>query len=327
MNPAEPAYEDMSVGSQFLWDLNNAEIPEVKLLAIAGMQDLSMIVPCVPFEAEDSDGLVSVAGVSLLKQDEPLIVMKKNHKTIYSKVGKDIRFWDLVWASFNPNLFSIAKPLILQYLAIVTDISDVTNIIDDFINNGNYRSHLDNGEVYLKLNDTHADQNPFTEGMALLKFTNPREINGGSVLIKKDANGYNFGPNPDSGIYYHFNEDEEADDYGLTIPEGTYDLYVDDLDTLLDIKIDAAQTNLYELTLCTPNWTLQEEWGACQLNDLQFKDWIDLNSCGFESTKPESLNQSCDFCIPNWTEIIGEECLEGDTLYPHSKFINYAFFF
>ncbi|MBW2981415.1 DUF5050 domain-containing protein [Candidatus Woesearchaeota archaeon] len=74
--------------------------------------------------------------------------------------------------------------------------------------------------------------------------------------------------------------------------------------TVNDLPVD---NGTYEVCdYCTPNWTLNDTFGGCQPDDLQYKNYYDDNSCyqitGLSSDNniPSSLNQSCDYCIPDF---------------------------
>lgn len=56
---------------------------------------------------------------------------------------------------------------------------------------------------------------------------------------------------------------------------------------------------------CTPQWILEEAWSICE-NDFQYRDWIDMNNCNNQSTKPNEINRSCEFINGNLTEKIDE---------------------
>lgn len=314
IRPDEPAYEDLSVGSQFLWDLNLRNISNSEnVLIISGQQDAytSLLgIPCVPYEADKSDSLVAVTSASKIDENIPLIVLNKNHITLYKRLGKDLDLMDLILEYFDPSDFSFVKPLILQFLAIITDTGDIVDIIDDFILGKDYSGHLDNGEFLLAQGNSFSSSS-LPEGMASIKFTNVEVVDKNSVVIKNETNEYKFIQNPDSKIFYHYNPVVGSIDRGLTIPKGAYDLYVNNRDSFNDVEIKSAQTNYFEFYSCNANWSLQENWSICITNDLQFKDWIDLRSCNLNITKPSVFNQSCDYCLPNWTKV-NTGCLLGD---------------
>lgn len=83
---------------------------------------------------------------------------------------------------------------------------------------------------------------------------------------------------------------------------------------IVDIANRSTNSSLtyLEIVSCLPNWTLEENWSSCQITDLQFKNYIDLNQCGINKTRPIKINQTCDYCTPNWTEVLGK-CQQGDS--------------
>ncbi|MFH1311476.1 MAG: C1 family peptidase [Nanoarchaeota archaeon] len=50
---------------------------------------------------------------------------------------------------------------------------------------------------------------------------------------------------------------------------------------------------------CFDNWIINDTWSNCDINDTQYKNYYDINDC-HKNVTPTSLNQSCDYCTPNW---------------------------
>jgi hypothetical protein len=68
---------------------------------------------------------------------------------------------------------------------------------------------------------------------------------------------------------------------------------------------------------CTPNWTGRN--ASCQRTDKMTAHYEDANSCfsitGLPSDmagKPANATHSCDYCIPNWTGVLGD-CLQDES--------------
>jgi len=78
--------------------------------------------------------------------------------------------------------------------------------------------------------------------------------------------------------------------------------------------------NTYACDYCSPSWTLSTTWSACQLGDIQTKDYFDSNSC-YDTTnndtdllgQPADLTQTCDFCTPSWSPEVNS-CLPNDKI-------------
>lgn len=65
------------------------------------------------------------------------------------------------------------------------------------------------------------------------------------------------------------------------------------------------------VTSCIQNW-IEGEWQACQGGDIQYKEWTDANNCSNITGKPERINQTCDYCTPNWNCADWSECSNGE---------------
>ena len=85
---------------------------------------------------------------------------------------------------------------------------------------------------------------------------------------------------------------------------------VTNLSSDLWVNITHWDYNYSTCDYCTPIWTLNNTWDNCQIEDIQYKNYYDYNSCysqtGLASDldgKPSNTNQSCDYCTPNWIGI------------------------
>jgi C1A family cysteine protease len=83
-------------------------------------------------------------------------------------------------------------------------------------------------------------------------------------------------------------------------------------DSFYNIIVSASDksgnTNQSNITLqinttptCIPNWILNAAWSNCLINDTQYKNYYDSNSCNKTESKPPNLVQSCDYCTPSWS--------------------------
>ncbi len=93
-------------------------------------------------------------------------------------------------------------------------------------------------------------------------------------------------------------------DYGLTIPSGNYDLFVNELDTGENVEIKPSQTTLYEFDICSPSlaYTLWSNWEniSCLENGLmnqsRFRIQYDSNSCGTFYNQTEYQYKNTESC-------------------------------
>ncbi len=105
---------------------------------------------------------------------------------------------------------------------------------------------------------------------------------------------------------YPPNSDKESIKVGESIVDpvyGTFRLYFGAVNN--DTKVYANILFEEIIQNCTPHWVLEQEWSICE-NDFLYKDWIDINECNNQSTKPNKINRSCEFIYGNITEKIGE---------------------
>jgi len=282
-----PAYTDLAIGSDFLWRLNSQNTTaDVDMLVIGGK---SQSIPCIPFEADYSDDLVSISSASRLNLNVPLILINKNHLTIYKQFGGDANLWEIIYGFYSGNVFTVAKNLINAFIQVITSITNVSEIIDQFLSGqNNFGPYLSTGEVYLNPRDSNANANSFNEGGALIK-VNENPI--GQIKIANDSVEYYFTQNPQSKIFYHFNYDENSLDYGSSIPKGEYRIYFNSIDTGEDIEIKPVQTIMKEIDLpspCSPNliytsWSSWENISCLQnnlMNQSRFRVLYDSENCG-----------------------------------------------
>ncbi len=82
--------------------------------------------------------------------------------------------------------------------------------------------------------------------------------------------------------------------------------------------IENSTKAIFTIDACTPNWVLNDTWGECQSNDFQYKNYYDSNNCNEPETKPPDLNQSCDYCTPDWYCSNYGDCQPDDKKYCNS---------
>jgi parallel beta-helix repeat protein len=88
------------------------------------------------------------------------------------------------------------------------------------------------------------------------------------------------------------------------------DPFIIDADSQDDYPfVDESGWLLYDI--CIPNWILDDDWSACQIDSFQYKYYTDTNECNLDDILPKM--QECDYCTPDWVETEGE-CQEDDSL-------------
>lgn len=75
-------------------------------------------------------------------------------------------------------------------------------------------------------------------------------------------------------------------------------------------KVSESSLNSLGVIQCTQNWVLGE-WQECQYGDIQYKYWTDTSNCNNETGKPEKINQTCNYCTPNWECSAWGNCSSG----------------
>ncbi len=353
-----PIYMQMSLGSMLIQDLSKKEISPKSLVIIGNKDtlDLSSIesffcsildnIGHTEADPHKHDCLVAIASSSLVGNNIALAIIEdKNHATERDKI---VEYLNLIHDFFEDSSDEVLIEDSFSYFNPQTGSNN--NFFEQYNEGAASIEFLDKKiknitRVSIK-NDT--DEYSFTMNS---KSENYYHFNRGEFdfisCIEKRVEGIEVNlSNPlcipsivlsvtigePTGLSSCFEELPLRDyldlclsnrplDYALTIPQGTYDLYVNGKYSFNDIEIKPAQTIWYELYSCKANWTIQKNWTECTTQDLQFKDWTDLHSCELNITKPERLNQTCDFCLPNWTQQT-TLCLEDDYIVDWFKDVN-----
>lgn len=270
-NPNSEIYKELSIGSQFTWDLSQKGLnPNIDYISIAGTRDsLScLFISKLSVEAEDSDSIVSASSASMLDMGVPLITVEANHQNsrgdcavLYGDFTDKYCYIDWDW--FNTEL----KYRITRIVNIITDFlnGQNTNTIKSYLDKNNGR-----GEYYIDPLDPNADSSyPFVKGAVLIKFSdgsNPSNVQLRSKFLW--GGGYLNIPlqkNPYSNIWFHYQDtSSSAYDFGLTIPMGYYDIYHDEIDSGYDIEVKRIQTNILEIkTKDSDNDTIPDSQDSC----------------------------------------------------------------
>ncbi len=109
-------------------------------------------------------------------------------------------------------------------------------------------------------------------------------------------------------------------DYGLTIPSGNYDLFVNEVDSGEDVEIKSAQTTLYEFDICSPNlvytsWSSWENISCLEnglMNQSRFRIQYDSNSCGTFDNQTYYQYRNIENCLidPTYNLIVNSLVLD-----------------
>jgi len=107
-------------------------------------------------------------------------------------------------------------------------------------------------------------------------------------------------------------------DYGLTIPQGTYDLYINNLDTSFNVAISPLQTKIYEIELNNNDMDLDgtsNDLDACPSVFGQYCNGCSKPSCQarFVSFCPNSGIPTCvqNTCQSNWSCTQWSQCVNS----------------
>jgi len=223
-------YLDISVGSEFSWLLHHSPIyDKFDILTLAGAQGM----PCAPKETNpeleaigDNDGLVAVPSASLLNKGIPLIVLEGyNHP---NEVGR----------SALPNEVTKAKEIHTVARMFFEDHS--LDAIRTWVE--------DEGHTYIDPDG----ENPFTRGMVVLRVHDTPKmvyLKDGDVVYQLTKYTDRYGYKTYSWFYFSDDKDLPEDDprYGLTVPAGVYDVYIDNLKTDYTIEVKPAQTAMLDI--------------------------------------------------------------------------------
>ncbi len=113
-----------------------------------------------------------------------------------------------------------------------------------------------------------------------------RKLNG--LLNKTELSDCESGESKTCSLELNLNETEIGDNF-------KYYFIINDS---LGRETEGEEVDL-TISECAPNW-VEEEWGACQEGDIQYREWVDANNCGNDTEKRETENQTCDYCTPDW---------------------------
>ena len=221
-DPTAEAYKELSIGSLFMWELNNIAITNPQnFLAIAGVNDIS----CVPDDIQETvdinhafDGYVSVASASLLDYSVPLVTLKVNHASI-----KGGHLNPGIISNYEHDTSQDISPIIATFFENTNQNTILTNI----------QSHLESGEYAIFPN---ISSNPYRTGNVLVKADGASQ-----VKIRNATSGVNYtltNWKNTTWIYY-------TDQRGLAIPIGTYEVYVNNVKQTSSLVVKGATTNKF----------------------------------------------------------------------------------
>lgn len=222
------AYQELSVGSLFLWELNNIQIDNPgNFISIVGVNDIA----CFPDDISESadinhafDGFVSVSSASLLEQQVPLVTLKLNHASIKGGHHNGLLWTDYVHDTSN----------------------DVSPIIADFFRSNNRNSLLSNIQSYLGSGEyaifPGLSNNPYETGAVVIK------ADASQVKIRDSSNNDYILTPWASDIWFYFDDGGN----GLAVPIGEYDIYLDNVKQDEKLNVRGAQTNTIDFTPQVP---------------------------------------------------------------------------
>jgi pimeloyl-ACP methyl ester carboxylesterase len=239
-----PAHYDVCQGSEITWDLTKGEIPrDITPYTIAGTND------DLPLPKEDvvSDGLVSLTSVSFLKKSIPLISIHRDHAG---------------------EINNVDTPEIIR--AILDNSGEL--VIKDNLNK-------QNGEYYINPGSEYSDENPYTRGSLLIKINISENVE--NVSLRSDSLIVPFKKNSLTGIWFHFNDNSSASDYTFSIPNDTYNLFINDKSTGGLIEIKPAETAFLEYSISNGSSQQPPSLNVTTVQDLIYD---------YKQFKSENLN-------------------------------------
>ncbi len=89
--------------------------------------------------------------------------------------------------------------------------------------------------------------------------------------------------------------------------------------SLQNSSVDFSSVDLLYLETnvigCNDSWLLNETWSSCYGNDMQYKNYYDVNQC-YRNISYLNMNvsQQCDYCTPNIRQI-NESCQTNDSFF------------
>ncbi|MDP2924799.1 MAG: PA14 domain-containing protein [Nanoarchaeota archaeon] len=268
-----PAYRDIAVGSNFTFQLGNKNLnANIKYYTIAGTDAYTLVKVCREADDNTMDGLVSTSSASLLNKNIDLYTIYTTHSGFTYTCSDTLAY-----------LFAC-----IPLVSTPSPLQQISNMVYSFTKGTN----LSSSNYQYKL--TNLNYNPYTEGAVLIK--TKENVSGVKLKFISTNKTYYLYRNQFNPIWYFWGNSGQD---GLNIPQGKYEVLVGNATKGKEISIYPAQTSIYDLSICTPNWTLMNNWSSCQKNNQTNKDWIDTNYCGDNSTKPSKVIQTCDYCQPN----------------------------
>jgi hypothetical protein len=218
----EPALQDLQIISNYSYELNKRMLNKnVDYISIVGHEDYAF---CLWFPHETSDGLVPAASGSLLQFNEPLVLLPKTHQNLNGGT----------WNGGDD------------------EIEDLTAIINSFLKNESssvIKSHFKKYSVskYVHYGDPNSDSVGYG-GFVAFNFV---DTNPNNVKLKNNNYEFTLYKNQRTGYYFYYELSSEATFYyqRVTIPWGIYNLYVNDIDTLIDIEVKSLESKIYDIDL------------------------------------------------------------------------------
>ena len=227
-DPDAEAYEELSVGSLFQWELNIIPIVNPSnYLVISGTEDIACLPDDITGNADINhafDGFVSLPSASLLEQNVPLISMKLNHASI--KGGEHTPWY---WTDYTHDMSDDVGPIIVDFLEHTGTQTQLRNKITPDLEGGEYA-------IFPGISS-----NPYETGMVFVK------SDANEVRLKNSAGTFYDLTEWEGNVWYWFGSD------GLAIPTDIYSIYIDGVNTGETLEIFGAQTTLKEVSFSDSN--------------------------------------------------------------------------
>ena len=218
-DPGAPANDDLSPGSQFVWELSNRGLhPYIEHLVVAGTKDFeSSLLDAVHIEAKNhSDGAVAISSASLLQYGIPLGLVHLNHA---EQIGTKANVSG-AWLSLDNPQEAVILNRVARMIRAFVNGQPISPYVDTQINPGDTN--------FLKQSSNGIDLN---SGILQAKIfdSNGREIEEKDFYLRPPTSinrsslpQLRF--NGEGKSYYYFDNTELDDNYfgkGIILPAGT----------------------------------------------------------------------------------------------------------
>ncbi len=218
-DPNAEAYDDLSIGSQFLWELNNISMGNTNnFLSITGVNDIACLPDDIPSSVDINnafDGFVTVSSASLLDYSIPLITLKLNHASI-----KGGHHNGIFWTDYVHDTSNDISPIIVSFFQSSSH-TELSSQVGTYLESGEYAIF------------PSGSPNPYKTGIVIIK------AEGANQVKIKNATGFNYTlTHWGNGIWYYYSNEK-----GIAVPTGTYEVYVNNVKQQGSLIVKGATTN------------------------------------------------------------------------------------